>query len=215
MTFKAVLFDLDGTLIDTIEDIRDSINSVLTEMSLPTHDIEEYKQFVGAGVEILMHRVLPQDHQDKDTIEKFKKLEVARRKSLNKSRLYNGVPEMLSLLSLKKIRTAILSNRPEASVNDIVERFLARWKFDVIMGAGGNFPLKPDPLSALEIAGRLKLKPARFVYLGDSDIDILTAQGAGMYPVGALWGFRSAKELQESGAKKFIERPLQLLDMFS
>jgi phosphoglycolate phosphatase len=213
MKYKAVLFDLDGTLLDTLEDIADSVNTVLHRIGFPGHSLEEYKYFIGDGVEHLASRALPEGQRDAASVDG---MVVAVREEYNrrwadKTRPYEGVPELLDALTARGVKMAVLSNKPDDFTRLTVSRLLPRWRFDAVVGAQPNGPYKPDPAAAIEIADRLGVPPGEFVYLGDGDADMKTAVAAGMYPVGALWGFRSRGELTAGGAKEVIEHPTDLI----
>ena len=212
MTYKAVLFDLDGTLLDTLKDIADSVNMALDHLGFPQHEVEAYKYFVGDGREALAIRALPEDCRGTANVEKLTtsiEVEYTRRWATN-TRAYPGVPDILQTLTDQGIKMAILSNKPQASTEEMVSRFLSKWRFELVLGAQSSLPMKPDPTSALQIAQRLNTPPVEFLYLGDSDVDMKTATEAGMYPVGALWGFRTADELLAGGAKELIQHPTDL-----
>jgi phosphoglycolate phosphatase len=215
MKYRAVLFDLDGTLLDTLQDIADSMNEALKAHGLPGYPAENYKKFVGGGLELLVRRVLPEG-ADVDTlfpvlIEKMER-EYSKRWSSHTA-LYPGIRDMLDGLSRRGLRLSILSNKPDEFTQAICSHYLNEWKFDIIKGAGKALPRKPDPAAALWIAEQMKIEPAEFVYLGDSSTDMKTAVAAGMRPIGALWGFREADELLESGAELLIARPGELLEV--
>ncbi len=215
MKFKAVLFDLDGTLLDTIEDISDSMNSVLAKNGYPVHDIEAYKYFVGDGMKTLVQRALPKGTYSTQQIDNYlqaNKAEYARRWS-DKTVLYPGIGGLLDGLTDKGINCAVLSNKPDAFTKQIVEKLLAGWNFYPIFGERLGIPKKPDPAGALEIASILKVKPEECLYLGDTGTDMETAKAAGMYAIGVLWGFRKADELLDSGARVLVSDPLQVLEM--
>ncbi|MBI1884373.1 MAG: HAD family hydrolase [Chlamydiae bacterium] len=210
---KAILFDLDGTLLDTLADLADSMNTVLKSFGLPLHPTESYKDFVGEGVEYLAWSALPEIHRKSDMISRTVKQmrEEYHHRWAEKTHPYPGISELLDELERKKIKTAILSNKPDDFTKLIVRKFLGKWKFDVIQGAHDEMPKKPNPSSALQIASKMKVDAKNFIFLGDTKIDMETASRAGMFPVGALWGFRTAEELIASGAKKLIHKPLELL----
>ena len=215
MTFRAVLFDLDGTLLDTIEDLANCMNSVLGRQGFPGHDTESYKRFVGDGVEILAQRALPQGRRDAATVVvsvAALRDEYAKRWS-ERTRPYEGIPELLDGLVARGIRMAVLSNKPDDFTIMMVSELLPRWQFEAVLGARAGAAKKPDPAGALEIASLLGMPPREFLYLGDTNTDMRTATAAGMYPVGALWGFRSAEELHGSGARVLIEKPMDLLGL--
>lgn len=127
------------------------------------------------------------------------------------TQLYKGIPEMLTMLSEMGLKMAILSNKPQEDTERCAGKYLSHWKFEVIAGQRHAIPKKPDPSPACEIAKHFQLPPKEIIFLGDTSIDMKTATVAGMFPVGALWGFRTLAELQESGAKKIIEKPAGLL----
>jgi phosphoglycolate phosphatase len=215
MRYRAVLFDFDGTLLDTLRDLAESVNSVLSRSGFPEHSLEAYRHFVGEGIEELARRVLPEGHRDEATITKTLTdvRQEYRQRWPNHTRPYEGIPELLDALTARRVKMAIVTNKPDDSTRTMAARLLPRWKFDVIVGATTEMPRKPDPKGALEAARRLRLSPEAILYVGDSDIDMKTANAAGMYAVGVLWGFRSADELIKNGAKVLIRKPLELLEL--
>lgn len=215
MRVQAVLFDLDGTLLDTLEDIANSANSALLRYGLPTHSVDAYRYFIGDGVTMLISRALPDESRDSDIIAKCVKgfrQDYSRNWNV-KTRPYEGVPELLDALAAKHIKMAILSNKPDDFTKQCVSELLPNHNFEMILGQRDAIPIKPDPVGALQIADSLGITPSRFLYLGDSAIDMKTAVRAGMFPVGALWGFRPLEELQEHGAQAVIDHPMDLLGL--
>lgn len=215
MKFKTVVFDLDGTLLDTIEDLANSMNRVLKAKGYPVHDIEAYKYFVGNGMRALVERALPEGKRTAAAIDdglSAMQAEYARRWD-EKTSLYPGIASLLDGLNERGINCAVLSNKQDAFTKQIVEKLLADWFFYPVFGERQGIPKKPDPAGALEIAQILKTGPEECLYLGDSGVDMKTANAAGMYAVGALWGFRKADELLENGAKALASEPLQVLEM--
>ena len=208
--------DLDGTLLDTLQDLADSMNSTLSHFGFPVHESEKYRYFVGDGMENLIKRSIP-DSAKNDPRLISRCLEMMRQTyGLNwnaKSRPYPGIPELLDALSARAMKMAVLSNKPHEFTLRTVEGLLGDWRFDAVTGERPSIPRKPDPSSALEIANRLGVEPAGFIYLGDTATDMKTANAAGMYAVGALWGFRDAEELIAGGAKKLISKPSELLEI--
>jgi phosphoglycolate phosphatase len=213
MNFRAVLFDLDGTLLDTLDDLADSTNLALRQLGLPPHPVESYKYFVGDGIDNLARRAAPEDRRDRATLDECVKLtrENYSARWAEKTRPYDGIPDLLEALTERGIPMAVFSNKPDEFTQLCVARLLPDWRFDTVLGAVPTRPKKPDPAGALQIAKRLQLDPAAMVYLGDTDTDMQTAVAAGMFPVGALWGFRTAEELRGNGARVLIERPGDLL----
>jgi phosphoglycolate phosphatase len=218
MNFKAVIFDLDGTLLDTIEDLTDSMNAALSEMGFPGYGIDDCKKLVGDGLATFVQRVLPPEARDNPEIA-AKLTELMRWKyserNTVKTRPYKGIPELLEALVQRGIRLAVLSNKPHDSTLVVMKKYFSRWNLAAVFGARDGVPVKPDPTSALEIARLLDLSPSEIVYVGDTNTDMWTANAAGMYAVGALWGFRTAGELRTSGAKVLIKKPLDLLALLS
>ena len=214
MTYKAVLFDLDGTLLDTLEDLADSMNAVLSSRGYPTHPLVEYRYFVGDGVEMLVRRAVPDGlGSDRRVIKACMdqmRDEYAQRWQ-KKSRPYAGIPELLDGLTEKGILLTILSNKPNAFVQKIALHFFGKWRFASAQGAVPEVARKPDPAAALGISRSIGVPQASFLYLGDTNTDMETAKAAGMYPVGALWGFRPEAELREAGARFLARHPQHLL----
>jgi phosphoglycolate phosphatase len=215
MIFQAVIFDLDGTLIDTIGDIGDSMNRVLANKNFPTHTHSAYRTFVGDGSRMLIERALPEKYR-KDAIIDACYKEYIEDYSQNynvKSKLYDGIPQLMDALSAKGLRLAVLSNKPDAITRNCVKTFLSAWHFEAVFGQRDSVPRKPNPQGAVEIAKNMSILPSRFLYLGDTGIDMKTAVSAGMYPVGVLWGFRPLNELMDNGAGAVIDEPMALIDI--
>jgi phosphoglycolate phosphatase len=213
---SAVMFDADGTLLDTIQDLADSMNETLGHFGFPTHETERYKYFVGDGMENLVKRAVPASvRSDPGTVAGCLQMmrDIYDLNWNNKTRPYPGIPDMLDALSERGITLVILSNKPDQFMQKIIGEMLPAWRFAVVMGERPPIPRKPDPSSALEICSRLSLQPEDFLYLGDTATDMLTANAAGMYAVGALWGFRTEEELLAAGARRVIRRPIELLDL--
>jgi len=200
-------------LLNSLEDIADSANSVLSDHGFPTHKPDDYRMFVGSGLNELMIRALPEEKRNAESIENYVK-EYRQQYTRNwnkKTKPYDGIPEMLDVLTAISIKIAVLSNKLYAFTKQCVDELLPNWKFDVVVGFQNEIHPKPDPTSALQIAEQLNLSPSQILYVGDSDIDMKTGVTAGMYTVGVLWGFRPKEELQKSGAKTLIEKPQELL----
>lgn len=215
MRFDAVLFDLDGTLLDTIEDLTDSMNAALAKLGLPPVTVAQCKYFVGDGAVNFVTRSLPADRQDKQTVEKMCDLyrqEYSRGWAV-KTRPYEGIEAMLDGLAAKGLKMAVLSNKPDEFTKLMVTRMLGRWQFAAVAGERAGVPKKPDPGAAREVARQMGIGPERFLYVGDTNTDMKTANGAGMHAVGALWGFRTAQELLDNGAKVLIKHPTDLLNL--
>lgn len=215
MDFRAVMFDLDGTLLDTIEDLTESMNVGLAELGFPPRTVEECKLFVGDGTHAFARRSLPDDLRDATTVEALvaaMQAEYARRWD-RRTRPYPGVAELLTALNERGLPAAVLSNKPEEFTRLTVGRLLGEWEFAVVRGSRDGVPRKPDPAAALDIAGEMSVAPAAFCYVGDTNTDMRTAVAAGMHAVGATWGFRTREELREHGAAALIDRPQELLEL--
>jgi len=213
MPYKAVLFDLDGTLLDTLEDLADATNAALAELGLPGHPLEAYKQFVGDGLENLVRRAMRQEPIDEERLARG--IELTRREYAGrwaeKTRPYPGIPELLDELRRRGIPMAVLSNKPDEFTRLCVTRLLSNWRFAAVQGATPELPRKPDPRGARAIAAQLGMTPGEVLYLGDTNTDMRTAVAAGMFPVGALWGFRTAEELLATGAAALVKTPTEVL----
>jgi phosphoglycolate phosphatase len=193
--------------------VADAVNYGLASLHFPLHPIAAYKTFIGEGRDVLVRRALPAENRDDVTIQK-----VLERVNAyyaihwaDNTAPYAGIPELLNTLTAKGIKIAVLSNKADDLTNICVTKLLSRWRFSLVAGSKPTVPNKPDPTSALLIAKELEIQAAEFIYLGDSDIDMQTANGAGMYALGAGWGFRSTPELLGAGAKAVLKHPGELL----
>lgn len=217
---QAVLFDLDGTLLDTLDDIADSANFALGRLGFPTHPTEAYRHFVGDGMRVLLTRVLPEDMRTSDKIAEITKIysEHYTLHSLDKTKPYKGAPEMLK--ALKEIsafppKLAVISNKPDAQAQKTIEHFFGRGTFDYSSGGIDGVPLKPHPAMALRALNAMCVLPERSVFVGDSGMDMKTAKSAGCRAVGVTWGFREADELTLNGADLLISAPSELISLIS
>ncbi|MFU8856440.1 MAG: HAD family hydrolase [Deferrisomatales bacterium] len=212
---RAVLFDLDGTLLDSLEDLADAMNQVLGDLGMPRHPLDAYRYFVGEGMEVLVRRALPDAGWDDRTFASaLSALRVEYdRRCTRKTRPYPGIPELLDALAERGLPFGILSNKPHDATVAVTKLLLPRWRFAAVLGARADVPKKPDPAGALEVADILGLTPREVLYLGDTPTDMRTARSAGMQAVGVLWGFRPAQELREGGASILVERPRDVLGL--
>lgn len=214
-SFKAVIFDLDGTLANTLEDIADSANRTFEKLNFPTYSYKEYKYLVGSGLKVLVEKALPEKYRKRETIDSTYDLLIKDYSEhyINKTKLYGGIPELLDYLMENDYGINILSNKADPITQKICSSLFGKWKFGNILGMSGRFPKKPDPTSALYIAGSLNIKAEEFLYFGDTGIDMKTAKAAGMYGIGVCWGFRTKKELCENGAKITVESPGEIIEL--
>ena len=210
-----MLFDLDGTLLDTLADLADAGNAALSDLRFPTHSLEAYKYFIGKGMDELVRQILPQDNSDQQTVAECMKLAKQYYSQYWKrnSKPYPGIADMLTELEKRSITKVVFSNKPDEFTGIMVRTLLADWKFDIIRGSLPGVPLKPDPAAALQIASEVKIEPQKFIYVGDSAMDMQTARAAGMHAVGVLWGFRDAYELLSGGAKVLAKEPREILNL--
>ena len=214
MAHTAVLFDLDGTLLDTLDDLGDSMNAALASLGYPTHPMSAYKYFVGDGVANLVRRSLPDAVRGNEEIVQKTvprmRAEYDRRWSL-KTHAYEGIPELLDELAARGVKLSILSNKPHPATVEVVGHFFQGRKFDAVLGARPGIPIKPDPGAVKEVCRLLSTPASDFLYLGDTNTDMQTASAAGMFAVGVLWGFRPAEELSAAGAQALVQRPSEVL----
>lgn len=214
---KAVIFDLDGTLLDTLADIVNAANDVLAERGHPTHDLEAYRHFIGDGVATLFDRILPEGLPTPELIAECVSefADAYGRRWNENSQLYPGIADLLDELVRRNVPIAILSNKPHEFVGVCVDEFLSAWPFAPILGQREGIPRKPDPAGVIEVAESLKASPEQCVYVGDSSVDMLTARNSAALAVGVAWGFRPVDELVEYGASQILDSPLQLLELFN
>ena len=214
MPAQAVLFDLDGTLLDTLADIAGAANAALALEALPEHPPTTYRQFIGDGVAMLFRRALPpdQDHPDARIDRCVTHFHATYATTWNAlTTPYPGVADLLDALAARHLPLAILSNKPDEFTQLCTREFLSGWTWAKVVGQRDGIPRKPDPTAALAIARDLGIDPAAIVYVGDSSVDMRTARAAGMRPIGVSWGFRSVEELRATGADAIIDHPAELL----
>jgi len=214
MKYNGVVFDLDGTLLNSLADIADSVNAALAAAHLPVHSLEAYLYFVGDGLDTLIQRVIPPKlpHAASvcDTLMEAVRREYGHRWS-NKSQPYPGINAMLSGFSARQVSMAVLSNKPHSFTVTIVKHFFPSIPFRVVYGVSEQVPKKPDPAGALMIAQQLRLHPREIIFAGDTNTDMYTARAAGMVPVGVTWGFRPEAELQSAGAQYIAHCPQDIV----
>ena len=212
MRFSCVIFDLDGTLLDTLEDLAEATNWVCEQHGWPVHPVEAYKRFVGNGAGKLLERVTPPLVELTDALRARLMAEFSERytaHSANKTRAYDGMPEALAYLRAAGVKMAVLTNKPHAAAAPIVERYYPG-VFAAVQGAVPGVPLKPDPAPVYRLLERLDAAPEQTLFVGDSDVDIRTGKNAGLKSCGVLWGFRTRAELEAAGADFIAARPEEL-----
>lgn len=220
----ALIFDLDGTLADSLADIGGAMNRVLARFGLPPQPLDHYRQYVGEGAEVLVRRTFVtasgKDWKTSTDVTGFPKplaeLTDAYRAEYaalehEASKPYPGIDAMLDGVVARRRRMAVLSNKRDDFTKHLVAHRFARWPFVEVRGEQDGVPRKPNPIAALELALALNVLPERIGFVGDTPIDVLTAKNAGMVSIAVTWGFRSREELTAAGAKLFLDRPEDLL----
>ena len=214
--YKAILFDLDGTLLNTLADLGNSVNAVLAELGYPQHPIDRFPAFIGDGVGNLFRRALPggefAGHSESlitDCVAGFQR--VYGEWWNRDSSLYDGIDLMLDELVAANFKLAVLSNKPHDFTAKCVAHYFSKWPFEIVLGQRSGVPRKPDPQAPLEIAQQLAVTPTECVFVGDSDIDMRTGVNANMLPIGVAWGFRSEQELLDAGATAVLHAPNELI----
>ncbi len=213
--YSGAIFDLDGTLLNTIADIGGSANLVLAAHGFPTYDMAAYKLFVGRGFMNLLRRACPADTPEEmypDLLEEL--LTVYAEHYMDQTVPYPGMTELVNHLHQAGIPVAVNSNKYQPYTQALVEKHFPGISFVEVIGQGGSFPNKPDPAAAAHIATRMGLSPDQVLYIGDSDTDMQTGHNAGMDTVGCVWGFRGAKELAENHATYLAETAEDIRKLF-
>lgn len=209
---QAILFDLDGTLTNTLQDIAVAMNRALRLHGLREHPVDAYRYMVGNGAKKLAERAVG-DHPEMRVAVQAEYQAYYERHTRVHTKPYDGIPPLLEALQARGLKLCVLSNKPHADTVQVVQSFFPQIRWAVIRGQVEGVPVKPDPAGALAILRELALRPDECLYLGDTAVDMQTACGAGIDAVGVLWGFRERQELEEHGAKWLIEQPEQLLDV--
>ncbi|HHT05275.1 MAG TPA: HAD family hydrolase [Hydrogenispora sp.] len=214
--FKGVIFDLDGTLLDTIADMSSSVNQVLAALGYPQFSCAEYKQKIGRGFRNLLERSLPEEHRTDEEISAALKrfLEIYDQNYMNETVPYEGIPEVLNHLVEKGVKMGVNSNKRTDYTNNLIRKFFPDIEFVGVFGERAGVPKKPHPQSALEILERMELAANEVIYIGDSGTDIQTGKNAGMATAGVLWGFRTSAELEENGADYILRTPQEIITLF-
>ena len=211
--YHSIIFDLYETLLDTLTELADSTNRVLTRHGCATHPVDAYRYFVGDGMRMLVERALPAEKKQIEVIDEvFAELHADYGKNWAvATRPYTGVVELLAGLQQRGIVMSVLSNKPDEFTGIMVRTYFTDIPFKCIYGVSDRVAKKPNPAGALRIAKETGIKPEQTLYLGDTLVDMKTAVAAGMFPIGALWGFRDEPELLAGGAKLLLPHPMQLL----
>lgn len=214
MSYKLVVFDLDGTLVNSLADLAIAVNSGLKKAGLPTHEVDKYKVFVGNGREKLIDRAMGESFTNeklrkivKDEFDSFYKLHCN-----DNTAAYKNCGKMLRGLKKAGIKTAVLSNKPDEFVDEILNKTYPDFKFDTAWGKKPEYPTKPSPEALNAIIDMLGVKKSECLYIGDSDVDIFTAENAGVDMLGVEWGFRGKDELISAGAEFVAADAMEILE---
>lgn len=208
-----IVFDLDGTLINSLEDLADSANHILTQHGFPIHPVDAYRYFVGDGVRKLIERILPMEERTDARIEQCRQEFVAYYKvhMEDKTSVYKGITELLTELKKRRLKVAVATNKVHIAVKPLMEKYFPGIQFDSMIGQREGVPVKPAPQIMYDILKETGCEPSETLHVGDTATDMQFAHNAGITPVGVLWGYRPLEELQEAGARYIIEHPLELL----
>ena len=212
MKYNCVIFDCDGTLIDTLEDIAAAINQTLTIYGFPAVPFEKYRDMVGWGIFRLVTLALPEDARTEKNIKTLgaRATQLMEEQTSYRSRPYPGIPELLAELKAKKFAIGVISNKPDAALRRMINNLFSPAVFDAVCGLCPGMTPKPDPSAVWELLSEMNCLPASSVFVGDSEIDIETALNSGCYPLGVSWGFRSRSTLEAAGAARIIDTPQEI-----
>jgi phosphoglycolate phosphatase len=214
MKFEAVIFDLDGTLVDTIDDIADTYNTIMKRHAWPTLSVDDYKQLVGSGVRNLLLSIVPEDHRDDASIDALQAEwhPVFHENSGKKARPYPGIVKLLERLQAKGVATAVLSNKPHPETVQCIETAFPEHRFTAVQGHCEGVALKPDPTSAMVLIEKLGVPIQDIALVGDTPIDIQTARAAGITPIAVTWGFRTEAQIRTTDVSLIAHTADELTD---
>ncbi|WP_428023192.1 HAD family hydrolase [Arcobacter sp.] len=213
---KSLIFDLDGTLINSLLDIAISMNKVLEKHNYPSHKIEKYNYFVGDGALVLVKNAMPYNSTEEEIQNVLKSfIEIYEQNTHNNTFAYEGIYEMLQKIEELNIKKAVLSNKPHKFTLKYMENLFNNFNFQEIHGQKIDVPKKPDPTMAIEIATKLNTNIEDMIFIGDTATDIKTAKNANMKSIGVSWGFRPIEELIDAGADFIAQKPMDIVKYVS
>lgn len=214
--YKGIIFDLDGTILDTIEDITDGINGAARICGLSDYTIEEAKYLAGSGVDVLIQGCLNKKNANLDMFDKMKAayMDCYGKCRANKTKPFDGIFEVLDELKANGIKMAVFSNKPDGDTQAIIKNYFGEGYFDIVLGKKDGVRIKPYPEGSIPILENFGLDKNEILYAGDTSVDMDTATNIGLDSIGVLWGFRKEDELRAHGAKFIISSPKEILDIF-
>lgn len=212
---KLVIFDLDGTLLDTLKDLADACNHALEMCGCHHRTLDEYRHLIGGGVTKLLRHALPSEKQSDEMVQKMRSyfLPYYRENICVSTHPYDGIEELLETLSDAGVKLAIASNKFQTGTETLAENLLGRFEFIKVLGQREGCPVKPDPQIIRDVMTEIPdLKPEEVVYCGDSDVDMMTGHNAGIRSIGVSWGFRGKEELQACNPWIVVDSPAEIAD---
>ncbi len=214
---KAVIFDLDGTILYTLSDLANAMNEMLRFYGYPEEkDLNCHRLSIGTGARNYVKKCMPESQREnEEQVDRCLATyqEIYREKSSIETKPYDGIYDVMAFLNEEGIAINVLSNKPDAPTKDLAEKWFSDYNLVHVFGERSGIPRKPDPTAPLAIAEALGLPPEEIAFIGDSDVDILTGVNAGMVPIGVLWGYRDRELLEKSGAKLIAEKPVDLIKL--
>ncbi|MFI3304772.1 MAG: HAD family hydrolase [Rikenellaceae bacterium] len=212
---QLVIFDLDGTLLNTIADLGASCNVVLEKNDLPTYELDEYKNFVGNGMMRLVERAIPEERRTEELVTKLRKefMEYYYEHIADHTTIYPEVEKLLTTLRKNDVAIAVASNKFQDGTRKLISHFFPKIKFDIVLGQRPNIPLKPNPRIIRDIISITSYTPDKILYVGDSGLDIETAKAAEVESIGVTWGFRTRQELEDAGADHIVDSAGKILEL--
>ena len=213
---KAIIFDLDGTLLDTLPDIHFYVNQMLEEYGYNKRSEKEVMQFIGCGSKNLIKLSLPEGLTEEEiTVRHERYNKIYTDSNSPRTKLFDGIKEVVKTLKERGYKLAILTNKPQETTDTVYERCMKDMGFDMVVGQSGKVKVKPDPTAAIEILKTLDVLPKNCYFIGDGETDVETSINLGSNGIAVLWGYRSKEQLREAGAKVFANRPKDLLSLIS
>jgi phosphoglycolate phosphatase len=215
VAYKAIIFDLDGTLVDTLADLTNSMNFALAKFGQPGHQLHQCREMIGSGLDVFVEKALSNEKQHLKDKVLSAMLSHYGDNCLKNSRLYDGIADMINKLSKMGVHLAILTNKQQPFAEQIIEHFFGNGVFEVVAGAHGAQAVKPEIKMTMKIVDSMGLVPRDFLFVGDSDVDIQTAAQAQIRSVAVAWGFRQREQLAKARPDVIIDNPVEILDLIA